>query len=153
MRLPPEIHGMLFDLLDELDSICLLLTCKYFTRVGARVNTGQHWVVLGQDLIRVNRGFTDRIPRRLRLCQRCGIMRPKDTTYWDPHCSGWDWRKLITMAQHEDFGNSVNEWATGQTDKCPRCYGKFVAQGNIGIGDVPSYGHSPPRSDIKLWPV
>jgi hypothetical protein len=131
MRLPTEIHQMLFDYLDEIDSLCLLLTCKYFARVGHTANMESHSISVGTDLLHVSQGFSDRRNKRLRLCIKCGIMRPKDRTYWDPHRCGWQWRKLIPVDQHQEFAEEVNAWNAGQNMHCPRCFGTLVAQGNM----------------------
>jgi hypothetical protein len=140
MRLPPEIHAMLFLHLNEVDRICLLLTCKYFTRVGCTTNTQQHSLSVGAGLLRISQGFSYRLPKRLKACAKCGIMRPKDPSYWEPYRCGWDWRKLIPTKEHRKFANQVHAWNTGRGRKCPRCFGAFLAQGNLDVGDIPFYG-------------
>ena len=143
MRLPPEIHQMLFAHLDGIDRLCLLLTCKYFTRVGSTINREQHYIRRGRELMRLNRGFCARMPNRLNLCTKCGIMRPKDPSYWEPHRCGWNWRKLIPSAKHRVFAEHVNAWSANRSTRCPRCFEGFFAQGNLRIGELPVYGNNP----------
>jgi hypothetical protein len=139
MRLPPELHLMLFDYLDELDRICLLLTCKYFARVGSIINEDSHSIQVGTDLIRVNGGLSNRMPRRLNLCTKCGIMRPKCNEYWEVYRCRWNWRKLIPAHNRQKFINRVDAWSTGWSTQCPRCFGSFVAQGNMDVSEMPFY--------------
>ncbi len=138
-KLPPELHRMLFDWLDDYDRVSLLLTCKYFAR--STVNTERHQIPVGTKLLRINQGFSNRMPKRLRMCTKCGIIRPKDATYWEPHRSGWDWRKLIPVRDHRRFVDKVREWSSGWSTKCPRCFDTFLAQGNLRVGELPCYGN------------
>ena len=147
MRLPTELHRMLFDYLQTEDMICLILTCKYFTRVGDWVNATAHSLPVGPQLLRINQGFSDRIPKRLRTCQKCGIMRPKDSGYWVPHRCGWNWRKLIPPKEYRNFAEGVNTWAIGRNPNCPRCFGTLVAQGNLDVAVHPVYGDFPRRPE------
>jgi hypothetical protein len=121
---------MLFSYLHEVDRISLILTCKYFTRVGDWVNATAHSLPVGLRLLHINQGFSNRVPKRLRSCQKCGIMRPKDSGYWEPYRCGWDWRKLLPLTEYQNFADAVNEWAAGLSSNCPRCFDTFVAQGN-----------------------
>ena len=142
MCLPPELHRMLFDYLDDYDRLCLLLTCKYFARVGSTINAERHYIPIGTKLLRINQGFSNRMPKRLSLCTKCGVMRPKDITYWEPHRCGWDWRKLIPTKDHRSFADRVHAWGGGWSTKCPRCFATFLAQGNLHIGELPCYGNT-----------
>jgi hypothetical protein len=141
MWLPPEIHRLLFDYLEDVDRVCLLLTCKYFSRIASTVNIDGCSVQVGAELLRINQGFTPRVPKRLNLCMKCGIMRSRDSTYWEPHRSGWNFRQLIPIARHRQFADAVNAWADGRSNHCPRCFDKFVAQGNLQVGEIPLYGN------------
>jgi hypothetical protein len=140
MQLPPEIHRMLFDYLDSLDRLCMLLTCKYFTRVGSAINTEDNSVRVGLDLMRINGGLSDRMPKRLNLCTKCGVMRPRDPTYWEPHRCRWSWRKLIPSNDYRRFADGVHAWSAGRVSDCPRCFGHFLAQGNVHVADPLRYG-------------